>query len=123
MADRPLGFPRAKRLRQNGEFERVYQQNIYAADLVLVVQGCRNNGRITRLGLSVSRRTGNSVIRNRWKRLIREAFRTQQSHLPAGLDLVVRPRKGAQPAFADIRRSLLHLARRVDRSLSHRRMP
>ena len=69
---------------------------------MLVVQGCANGLPHTRLGLSVSRRVGNAVLRNRWKRIIREAFRTQRDELPVGLDLVVRPRRGATPVFADV---------------------
>jgi ribonuclease P protein component len=95
----------------------VYQQNVYAADRVLVVQGCSNALTYARLGLSVSRRVGSAVVRNRWKRLIREAFRTQRDAMPPGIDLVVRPRKGASPVFADVRYSLVNLARRIQQRL------
>ena len=71
---------------------------------MLVVQGCRNGLAYARLGLSISRRVGNAVLRNRWKRIIREVFRTRRSELPGGLDLVVRPRRGANPVFADVDR-------------------
>jgi len=109
-------FPRAMRLRKRDEFACVYNMGKHAADQVLVVQGCRNHERHPRLGLAVSRRVGNAVVRNRWKRLIREAFRLDQSNLPP-LDLVVRPRRGAVPNAAAIRVSLVALARRVERRL------
>ena len=115
----PSAFFRPEdRLRRASEFERVYQQQHYAADSVLVVQGRANALPHTRLGLSVSRRVGNSVLRNRWKRLIREAFRTQRADLPVGLDLVARPRRGAEPDFAAVARSLPRLLRRLHQQIA-----
>ena len=110
-------FPRALRIRREADFKRVYQGNVHAADGTLVVLGCDNGMCTTRLGLSISRRVGNAVTRNRWKRLIREAFRQQRASLPRGLDLVVRPRRGAIPSLHGVQESLPRLARRVERQL------
>jgi ribonuclease P protein component len=110
-------FPREARLRRQAEFDRVYGQNVYAADATLVVQGCRNGMTRSRLGLSVSRRVGNAVLRNRWKRLIREAFRRHYHQLPQGIDFVVRPRRGAHPSYVAIQRALDRLTRRIERQL------
>ncbi len=110
-------FARAQRVRRQADFDRIYRRNVYAADDTLVVQGCESGTTSSRLGLSVSRRVGNAVVRNRWKRRIREAFRQQQAVLPAGLDLVVRPRRGAKLSFEAIKRSLPQLAQRIDRQL------
>ena len=111
-------FSRDQRLRRQADFDRVFQQNTYATDKCLVIRACKSGLPHSRLGLSVSRKVGNAVQRNRWKRLIREAFRTQQDKLPAGLDLVVRPRKGAQPAHEAIARSLLKLTNVIQRRLA-----
>jgi ribonuclease P protein component len=111
------GFSRASRIRSRADFERLYRQHVFATDRVLVVRACQNQRAMARLGLSLSRRVGNAVLRNRWKRLIREAFRRQRAQLPSGLDLVVRPRKGAQPDYHAVFRSLGELAWRVDRRL------
>ena len=116
-SDRRDTFGREDRMRQQREFDRVYRGNVYAADQVLVVQGAENGLPVVRLGLAVSRRVGSAVVRNYWKRLIREAFRTRRDQLPAGVDLVVRPRRGAVPDFHTIGRSLPQLARRVARRL------
>lgn len=114
-------FPSAARVRHQRDFDRVYAADAFAADPVLVVKACRNRLTRSRLGLSVSRAVGNAVMRNRWKRTIREAFRTRQSALPVGLDLVVRPKKGATPDFAAIQKSLVKLVERLARQLPQER--
>lgn len=118
MSTPSASFRPEDRLRRAGDFDRVYQHNYYAADSVLVVQGCANALTRTRLGLSVSRRVGNSVLRNRWKRLIREAFRTQRTRMPVGLDVVARPRRGAEPDFAAVAQSLPRLLRRLHQQIT-----
>jgi ribonuclease P protein component len=110
-------FRRSDRIRRQREFDRVYGEEAYAADQVLVVRACRNELGRTRLGLSVSRKVGNAVVRNRWKRLIREAFRLRRALLPVGLDVVVRPRRGAEPDLESITASLPNLVIRVSQRL------
>jgi ribonuclease P protein component len=109
------GFSREQRVRTKADFDRVYQANFYVADDVLVVRGCR--GESTRLGLSISRKVGNAVVRNRWKRRIREVFRQCFAELPDGVDLVIRPRKGARCDYQAIAASLPKLALKIARRL------
>jgi ribonuclease P protein component len=111
-------FPKACHLRKPAEFEQVYANDCYAADGVLVVNARANGLGLTRLGLSISRKYGPAVVRNRWKRLIREAFRKARCEMPVGLDLVVRPKRGAEPIFAGVARSLPKLAAKLGRRLS-----
>ena len=106
-------FSRDLRIRKAAEFDRIYKARIFAADDVLVVNGHANGLPHPRLGLSVSKKVGNAAVRNRWKRLIREAFRLAKDRLPAGVDLVVRPQKGAEPELAAISSSLVALAKRI----------
>ena len=97
---RPLGLPKAARLRTPAEFKAVYTARKSVALGPLVLYGGWHSAEDTtaRLGLSVSRRVGNAVTRNRWKRRLREAFRHARGHLPPGLDLVIVVRASGPPA-------------------------
>lgn len=110
-------FSKAARIRSRADFARVFEFRRTAAGGGLVLHACPGNGSATRLGLSVSRRIGNAVERNRWKRRLREAFRRVQSRLPPGNDFVFVVRSGAAPRGAAgatfIERTLLELAERV----------
>lgn len=108
-------FPAASRLKTPRDFDRVYATGIYAADDVLVINAAATELAHARLGLSVSKKVGNAVVRNRWKRLIREAFRLAHHELPTSIDLVVRPRAGAEPVFDAIQQSLVELAKRLSK--------
>lgn len=113
-----FGFSARYRVRHQTDFDRVFGTDVVAADPVLVIYVGRNGLPISRLGLSVSRKVGGAVVRNRWKRLIREAFRRCRSELPIGYDFVVRPRRGAVADYRAIRDSFPRLARRLARRLS-----
>jgi ribonuclease P protein component len=106
-------FSRELRIRKAADFDWIYKARIFAADDVLVVNAAANGLPHARLGLSVSKKVGNAVVRNRWKRLIREAFRLSKKDLPAGVDLVVRPQKDAVAELPAIGASLVALAGRV----------
>ncbi|MGI8977949.1 MAG: ribonuclease P protein component [Pirellulaceae bacterium] len=116
-----LRFPKNHHLRKEADFQRVYAARIYAADDVLVVNGCENGLDHPRLGLSVSRKVGNAVVRNAWKRRIREAFRLSREVLPVGIDFVVRPQKEAVLDFGAIAQSLPELAARIARKIARSR--
>ena len=115
--DQSLGFAKSMRLRSQSDYDRVYESEYYAADQTLVVKAVFNRSGATRLGLSINRRVGGAVVRNDWKRKIREAFRLQRLQLPAGLDLVVRPRRGARCDYQRIYKSLPRLAHRLSQQI------
>ena len=106
-------FLRAYRIARGAEFQRAYERRLTAGDERLLVFVYPNGLAHPRLGLSVSRKVGGAVLRNRWKRCIREAFRLSREQLPEGLDLVVIPRPDAVPETAGIQESLVRLARKA----------
>lgn len=120
MTDQRL--PRNHRIRRTADFQRAYRRRCMAGDQTLLVFAHDNGLPHARLGLSVSRKVGNAVQRNRWKRLLREAFRMEQQALPAGIDLVAIPRPDAEPSLAALRRSLRALARIAAGKLARARM-
>ena len=71
-----------------------------------------NNKGINRLGISASRKVGNSVVRHRFARLVRESYRLHENIFNSGLDIVVVARKSAASAgYAEIENALLHLSK------------
>jgi len=97
------GFPRAARVLAPADFARVFAVRRSAASgpLVLYAGPATVATQPARLGVSVSRRIGNAVVRNRWKRRLREAFRRVRPLLPAGNDFVIVVRSGAAPRGAE----------------------
>lgn len=104
-------------LRRGSDFKRVYERRRSASDDWLIVYGCENGLACVRLGLSVSRKVGNAVRRNRVRRLYREAFRLTRPEMPAGLDLVLIPRKPEPPTLAHLKLALPRLVAQVARKL------
>lgn len=84
---------------------------------MLILYACENGLPHPRIGLVVSRKAGNAIVRGRWKRCLREAFRLSQHELPVGLDLVALPRAGATPTLSKVQQSLRTLSERLARQL------
>lgn len=101
-------------LLRKSEFDRVFAARSSAANASITVYALANDVSHPRLGLVVSRRVGNAVARNRWKRLLREAFRLSQNELPA-YDLVCLPRAAVPPSLEALRRSLVELTGKIAR--------
>ena len=112
-----LTFRKQDRLLSPFEFKRVYERKCSVSDQWIILYGLRNDLGRTRIGLSVSRKIGNAVVRNRFKRLYREAFRLSRPELPSGLDLVLLPRSSREPSVDVVRDSLRSLAAVVERRL------
>jgi len=109
-------FPKKMRLLHAKEFELVFSTRVSAGNSFLVLYGAANDVGHPRLGLTVPRRVGGAVLRNRWKRLLREAFRLQQHELPA-IDFVCVPRAATAPDLCQLMASFAALAERIERKL------
>lgn len=103
------------RLHSSLEFSEIYAARITAGDAHLLVFARRNQLEATRFGLSISRKHGGAVVRNRKRRLLREAFRLNRTQLPTGLDLILIPRQRLDSTLQDFSRSLIKACRKLDR--------
>ena len=99
-------------LKRNCDFQNVYRNGKSYANKYLVMYVMENNSERNRLGISVSKKVGNSIIRHRITRLIRESYRLQENIFNSGLDIVVVARANAASAsFREIESALLHLGK------------
>lgn len=99
-------------LKKNHQFLFVYKNGRSYGNKYLVMYIKENGLGINRLGISVSKKVGNSVVRHHITRLVRESYRLHESVFNSGLDIVVVARKCAKEAdYFTIEKSLLHLAK------------
>ena len=97
-------------LKKNGQFREVYKNGRSLANKYLVIYVLENNLEINRLGISVSKKVGNSVVRHHLARLVRESYRLHEDMFNSGLDIVVVARKSAASiSYHDMESALLHL--------------
>ncbi len=107
-------FPKTSRVVRAKDFQLAIRQGSCAADGTLVVFAVASSHPDSpRIGITIPKKTGNAPTRNRWKRLIRESFRTQQEQIPTGYDFVVRPKKDAKPDWHTIEASLPRLCQKA----------
>ncbi len=99
-------------LKRNIDFQNVYRNGKSYANKYLVMYVLENNTETNRLGISVSKKVGNSVIRHRMTRLVRESYRLHEEIFNSGLDIVVVVRTSASHInFKDMESAVLHLAK------------
>ena len=110
---RPLTFRRTQRVRTPAQYAAVYDARVRESRGPLMLYALPNELGHCRLGLSVSRKVGTAVKRNRIRRLLREAFRHMQHDLPRGYDLVIVVRPHEPLILAEYQKLLMALIVRV----------
>ena len=99
-------------LKKNQDFRVVYSRGKSYANRFLVMYVLKNETKKNRLGISVSKKVGNSVVRHHITRLIRESYRLQEERFQSGIDLVVIARGAAKDAsYHEIESAMMHLAK------------
>ena len=107
-----MNYKFSESLKKNHDFQYVYKNGKSYANKYLVMYVLENNMSGNRLGISVSKKVGNSVVRHRVTRLIRESYRLHENIFNSGLDIVVIGRNNAKSAsYAEIESALLHLGK------------
>ncbi|MBE5968281.1 MAG: ribonuclease P protein component [Lachnospiraceae bacterium] len=97
-------------LKKNSDFREIYRTGKSFANKYLVMYVKKNGLAENRLGISVSKKVGNSVVRHRITRLIRESYRLSEEKIKNGLDIIVIARVGAKGrSCSEIESALMHL--------------
>lgn len=99
-------------LKKNRDFQLVYKKGTSLANKYLVMYVKEGRPDSNRLGISVSKKVGNSVVRHHLTRLLRESYRLHEEEFRSGLDIVVIARVNAKECtYFEIERALLHLGK------------
>ncbi len=99
-------------LKKNEDFRTVYRMGSSYANRLFIMYVLENNSDRNRVGISVSKKVGNSIVRHRITRLVREGYRLQEKVFNSGLDIVIVARSNAASAsFREVESALLHLGR------------
>ncbi|MCP5005170.1 MAG: ribonuclease P protein component [Planctomycetes bacterium] len=111
-------FSRNERLRKRKEFQTVFQKGKVFGNDQITVYALLNKTEISRLGITVGRKFGNAVKRNRLKRIFREAYRLNKHLLNRSVDLIIIPRSGfSDLALKSIEEKFKNLLVRIDESV------
>jgi len=99
-------------LKKNHQFRFVYKYGKSYANKYLVMYKKENGTESNRIGISVSKKVGNSVVRHRVTRLVRESYRLHENIFNSGLDIVIVARPcAASASYEEIESALLHLSK------------
>ncbi len=107
-----MKFDNFETLKSNSDFKNVYNRKKSFANKYLIMYIKENGTDTLKLGVSVSKKVGNSIVRHRLARLIREAFRLNTDNIKSGFDIVVIARAGLKDkTYFETESAMLHLLR------------
>lgn len=110
------GFPRCNRIVRTSDYRAIYSQGRKIHTEKFVLFGQVNAFQRHRLGITVSRKVGGAVVRNRVKRLFREIFRKSSLEIPNHFDLVVNAKRGcAEASYSELCAEFISAAKRMSR--------
>lgn len=99
-------------IKKNSHFRYIYKNGKSYANLYLVMYVLENGTDCNKIGISVSKKVGNSVVRHRVTRLIRESYRLNENLLKKGIDIVVVARARVKGiSFVEVNSAVLHLVK------------
>jgi ribonuclease P protein component len=101
-------------IRKNNEFIRAYRKGSFYVGRYLILYALKNKFETNRLGITTSKKVGNSVKRNRIRRLVRENYRADEEYIKKGFDLIFVARKSELlPEFKDIKKEMKFLLKKL----------
>mgnify|MGYP000413566905 CR=1 FL=1 len=98
-------------LKKNRDFQNVYKKGTSFANSYLVMYILENGLQENRIGISVSKKVGNSVVRHHLTRLIRESYRLSEEHFRCGIDIVVARQSAKDVTYKEMESALIHLGK------------
>ncbi len=102
------------KLKKNIDFRRVYKRRNSMANKLLIIYIINNKNEINRVGFTVSKKVGNSVVRSRVKRLMKESYRLNEDKLLQGYDIVFVARDTvAKASYKEVESAMLHLLKKM----------
>lgn len=101
-----------EKITDNAHYRKIYQQGRSYGNLYLVMYVLKNGTSKNKIGISVSKKVGNSVVRHRVTRLIRESYRLNENLFKKGFDIVIIARVSVRgKSFTDVSSAMLHLGK------------
>ena len=102
-----------EKIKKNSHFRFIYGRGKSFSNEYLVLYIFKNGKNLNRVGISVSKKVGNSVVRNRVKRLIRENYRLNKDMFKKGFDFIFVARvRSAKANYYDIKKSVIYLMKK-----------
>lgn len=99
-------------LKKNKDFQNVYKSGNSCANKYLIMYIIENQSGNNRLGISVSKKVGNSVVRHRVTRLIKESYRLNEQKFKTGYDIIIIARAAAKgKGYKEVSSAVLHLGK------------